>query len=136
MKRFLSVLAFIVLSSSTLLAQAPPDSATRASLVVQVRRSSDVVFPKSTIKTPVDSGRSHAMRNGAIIGATAGVIGGVVGSTFVDFGCLDTAGSPQGRSCSVAHTERVAAASLGVIGGLAGALVGAVTGKVVSLALR
>ena len=136
MKRLLSALVLVAFAATTLVAQSPRDSTSRTSFVVQVRHGAGVSFAPATKMAPADSGRSHAMRNGAIVGAVLGLTAGVVGSTYLNFGCLTLVESPQVRGCSVSHSEHVAAISLGVTGALAGALVGAVTGKVVSLAQR
>jgi hypothetical protein len=131
MKRVLSALVVFALSSSTIYAQAPRDSATHASLIVHVRRSYDIAPTREKTQLSIDSGRSHAVRNGAIIGAAAGATAGVVGSTYIHFGCLTT----TTNRCMTTNSQRVAAVVLGAAGALSGALVGAVVGKLVSLTL-
>jgi hypothetical protein len=120
MKHTLFALALITLSSVAATAQTASDSSTS-------RRAPSLGSPSPRYHqqtriaaVALDSGRSHAMRNGAIIGAVAGTIAGVVGSTYIGFGCLTS--SPS--NCSTSHPERNAALALGITGAVAGALVG------------
>jgi hypothetical protein len=132
MKHALSVLALFAFVSSSLAAQAPPDSVMRASLLVQTRRSSDFAYSSPPTKVSVDSGRSHAMRNGAIAGALTGFTAGAIAGPFLyHTGCLTS-----DSSCSEVHTKIGFALFTGAEAAVSGAVVGAVTGKLLSLAHR
>jgi hypothetical protein len=135
MKSILSVLLFVTIATSSLSAQSSLDSVSRTSLVVAVRHSSDVALASHVTPPTVDAGRSHAMRNGAVIGAAVGVAAGIFAGSHVNFGDCAVLTNPGNKSsCSGTHSERIAAISFAVAGGLGGALVGAITGKLVSLA--
>jgi hypothetical protein len=117
------------LSSSTVRAQAPRDSATHAPLIVQVRRSYSVAPQGHATNPAIDSGRSHAMRNGAIIGAITGLAAGAVAGPFlVGTGCYTSQ-----HSCNENATKAGLSLFFGVEAAVAGAITGAITGKVISL---
>lgn len=75
---------------------------------------------------------SHAVRNGAIVGAIIGLVGGGYGGSLIGTGCLVSAPASGGSypPCHdrAQHNQFIIGGA--VVGGLAVGLVGAVAGKV------